>query len=86
MKTSVYSSEYEALRAWLVAARLSCGLTLRELGDRMGVNHSIIGKIETGGRKLDVIEYLKYCQALGVKPADGLKAIEAASPNHVKKH
>jgi transcriptional regulator with XRE-family HTH domain len=79
MKTSIYSSEYDALRAWLVAARLSSGLTLRELADRLAVNHSVLGKIETGGRKLDVIEFMKYCAALGVKPADGFKAVEEAT-------
>lgn len=79
MKTSVYSNEYEALRTWLVAARSSSGLTLRELADRMDINHSVLGKIEKGGRKLDAIEFMKYCQALGVKPADGFKAVETAT-------
>jgi hypothetical protein len=34
---------------------------------------------QTGGRKLDVIEFMKYCAALGVKPADGFKAVEEAT-------
>jgi transcriptional regulator with XRE-family HTH domain len=79
MKTSVYSIEYVALREWLVNARSTRGLTIRELGERLDIHHSIIGKIESGGRKLDVIEFVKYCQALGVSPADGLEAVLAAA-------
>ena len=85
MKTSVYSSEYVALREWLVNARSTCGLTIRELGERLDTHHSIVGKIESGGRKLDVIEFVKYCQALGVNPADGLKAIEIATTKRTNK-
>ena len=79
MKTSVYSSEYAALREWLVNARTARGLTIRELGERLDIHHSIIGKIEGGGRKLDVIEFVKYCQALDVNPADGIDAVLAPS-------
>ena len=85
MKTSVYSSEYVALREWLANARTARGLTIRELGERLDVHHSIIGKIESGGRKLDVIEFVKYCQALGVNPGDGLDAALAANPKRAGK-
>ena len=85
MKTSVYSSEYVALREWLANARTAQGLTIRELGERLDIHHSVIGKIESGGRKLDVIEYVKYCEALGVNPADGLAAVEASTAKRAGK-
>jgi hypothetical protein len=35
--------------------------------------HSFGGKVEQGERRLDVVEYLQYCQALDIKPEDGIK-------------
>jgi hypothetical protein len=37
--------------------------------------HSFIAKIETGQRRLDVIEYVWYCQRLGFDPIAGLERL-----------
>ena len=37
--------------------------------------HSFIYKVEQGERRLDVIEYIWYCTALGVDPHAGLDAV-----------
>lgn len=47
---------------------------MRDLAAKMDVAHSFVGKVEQRERRLDVIEYLQYCEALGVSPIDGLKA------------
>lgn len=41
---------------------------MRDLAQLLGVHHSIIGKIETGERRLDVIEWIEYCEAIGADP------------------
>lgn len=48
---------------------------MRDLAIRLDVPHSFIGKIEQGERRLDVVEYLQYCDILDVSPFDGLKVI-----------
>jgi uncharacterized protein YqiB (DUF1249 family) len=75
MFKSLYSDEYLKLRNWLKDQRQSKELSMRDLGEILEVPHSFIGKIENGERRLDVIEYLQYCEALKIKPSDGLKAI-----------
>lgn len=75
MKTSVYSPHYDKLRLWLKAARVEQGLTLRDLSQITGMHHSIFGKIEQGRRRMDIIEYVGYCRALGVDPEKGIKII-----------
>ena len=45
---------------------------MRELAERLDVIHSWIGKVELGERRLDVIEYIQYCKALGVDPIEGI--------------
>ena len=69
-RSSVHDAEQEALRTWLVEKRQQVPLTQRQLADRLGVVHSLVGKVETGERRLDVIEFRTYCDALGADPAE----------------
>lgn len=48
---------------------------MRELGDKLGVIHSWVGKIEQGERRLDLIEYIRLCKVLGIDPHEGLDLV-----------
>ena len=74
--SSVYSPEYEALRNWLSQSRIDSGHTIRSLAEVLQVNYSTIGKIEAGQRKIDLMEYLQYCYAVGADPDDGIQLIK----------
>lgn len=43
----------------------------------MGVVYSVIGKIETGDRCLDVFEFIEYCHALELDPKAVITQLEA---------
>ena len=43
---SIYSPAYLTLIAWLRSEREKKGLTMREVGQRIGVPHSWVGKVE----------------------------------------
>ena len=73
MKKAISSPQYSALISWLKESRISLGLSLRELADRLEEPHSFVQKVETLERRLDVFEYVEYCKALGVPASDGLK-------------
>ena len=75
---SIYSPAYRALLVWLRSSRLAQGLTLREVGARLGRPHTWVGKIETGERRLDVAEYVRLCRAIGAEPGRGVAVVEAA--------
>lgn len=75
MLKTLHSPEYRKLAAWLKKQRETEGLTMRQLSLRMGTTHSFIGKVEQRERKLDVIEFLQYCEALEVSPLEGLRVI-----------
>lgn len=68
MKKTIYSQSSQILTAYLRDSRKSAGLTMRQLAEKMGVHHSIIGKIEIGERRLDVIEFIEYCRVLDIDP------------------
>ncbi len=48
---------------------------MRSLSEILGTPHSFIGKVENQERRLDVVEYVRYCQALAIDPMDGLKQV-----------
>jgi transcriptional regulator with XRE-family HTH domain len=75
MNNKIYSVSYDLLRSWLKDQRVKKELTIRELAQLLGRHHSIIGKIEQTRRKIDIIEFIDYCDALEVDPLDGLKII-----------
>ena len=77
---SIHSPEGAAFRAWLRQRREEAGLTLRQVGERLDIPHSTIAKIETGERRIDVVEYVHYCQELNVDPAEGLQVIASLKP------
>jgi len=65
MLKSIHSPAYSHVLAKLVEMRRQAGLTQRDLAQRMGREHSFVWRIEKGERRLDVVEFLWVCQALG---------------------
>lgn len=73
LTVSPHGPEYQKLREWLKRARHAAGLTTRELASKLGVHHSIVGKIESADRKLEVFELIQYCNALDVSPVEAIE-------------
>lgn len=68
MAKSLHTPEYERFRALLVAARENAGLTQVEVSSKLSRPQSFVAKYEGGERRLDVVEFLEVCAALGVEP------------------
>jgi len=83
MKTSVYSPHYDKLRLWLKAHREERSLSLRDVSEKWGKHHSILGKIEQARRKIELVEFIELCQILEVDPLEGLSVImKSMNTNH----
>jgi len=67
-RQSIYEREQTILREWLIERRKEALLTQRELADILGVVYSLVGKVETGERRLDVVELIQYCSGLKADP------------------
>ena len=74
-QNSTNTAEAQTLTDWLKAAREESGHTLRTVSKAAGTTHSIVGKIETRERRLDVVEFVRYCKILGIDPIEGIKQI-----------
>lgn len=76
---SVTSPENKALCQWLKQSRQDKGHTMRTLSEVIGTPHSFIGKVENQERRLDIVEYVRYCKALEIDPALGLGIVLSAN-------
>lgn len=63
-----YDPAYRAIVDGLIAARKSRGLTQWDVAERMGTEQSQISKFERGERRLDILDYLRYCRAIEADP------------------
>ncbi|MBT4747154.1 MAG: helix-turn-helix transcriptional regulator [Candidatus Thioglobus sp.] len=75
MEKALYSSNVNTPCNWLKEQRINSDLTMKELGLLLNVHHSIVGKIELGERRLDVIEWIQYCEALNADPFECLETL-----------
>jgi transcriptional regulator with XRE-family HTH domain len=72
-----------ALCQALVDARKSAGLGQDDLADRLKCHQSLVARIESGERRIDVVELVVLARAIGVDPFDVLAIVEAATePDH----
>ncbi|ASE40815.1 MULTISPECIES: helix-turn-helix domain-containing protein [Brevundimonas] len=61
-----FSEPHRELVRRLVEARIAAGLSQRQLAERLGVDHSWIGKFESERVRLNVIQFLKLADALNI--------------------
>jgi len=67
-RKSIYSKQHTALRDFWINRRKELNLSQSELARKINVVQSLIGKIETGDRRLDTVEMIDYAEALEVDP------------------
>lgn len=70
MTKSLHTPEYELFRSLLVVAREKAGLTQNDVSSQLGRPQSFVAKYEGGERRLDVVEFVQVCAAIGVDPHD----------------
>lgn len=75
MKKSIHTPEYDMLRAELARIRTAANLSQRQLAQRLKVPHSWVAKVESGERRIDVVELCWVLGACGLNPASSLEAI-----------
>ena len=76
MAKSLHTPEYEYFRSLLVGARENAKLTQADISDKLGRPQSFVAKYEGGERRLDIIELLQVCSALGVDPHEIISQIQ----------
>ena len=67
MHKSQHTTAYKRLTDALREAREGAGLTQAQVAEQLGVYASFVSKVESGERRIDVIELTHFCAAYGVE-------------------
>lgn len=66
MEKSPFSRKYRIFLRELQNARLEAGVTQQQIAERLDITQSSVSKVERGERRLDVVELLDFCEAIGL--------------------
>jgi transcriptional regulator with XRE-family HTH domain len=72
---SLYTARGEMLLATLKRLREKRGLTQAQLAKRFGRPQSLVAKIESGERKLDVCQFIDYMETLEADAASVVREL-----------
>jgi transcriptional regulator with XRE-family HTH domain len=67
-----HSDDYQRLPPFLRELRERAGLTQRDLGELLGKPQSWVFNCETSNRRVDLIEFIAWARACGVRPRTAL--------------
>jgi transcriptional regulator with XRE-family HTH domain len=76
MRKSSSRTTRKLLLALLRQLRADAGFTQRELAKKLNQTQSFISKYESGERRLDPLELLQVCHALGISLVDFARKLE----------
>lgn len=66
MRKTIHTDRGRLLASMVRDARKKQGVTMRELAERLDRPHTVIAKIESGERRVDLVELEAICDALGI--------------------
>lgn len=77
MVKTLGSRRHKALIALLIKEREAAGVTQAELAAALGQYQSFVARLESGERRIDVIEFLDIAQVIGFDPKSIISKLEA---------
>jgi transcriptional regulator with XRE-family HTH domain len=79
LEKSLGSKRQKALISLIVEKRKAAGLTQTQLAERLGEYQSFVARLESGQRRLDVLELIKIAETLRFDPASLVRRISKLS-------
>ncbi|XHH29427.1 helix-turn-helix transcriptional regulator [Xanthomonas euroxanthea] len=82
MPSFTHKREYRILTELLKDTRLQVGMTQEDVASAWGTTQSVISKVERGERRLDIIQFIEYCEILGLPAeAEFARLLSALQPS-----
>ena len=69
MTKTIHSRQSQYVRETLIELRVTAGLTQRQLAAKLNREHSFVGRVDLGERRVDIVELFWICKACGANPA-----------------
>jgi transcriptional regulator with XRE-family HTH domain len=79
LRKSLGSARHKALIDLLTQKREAAGMTQADLAARLGEYQSFVARLESGQRRIDVVEFLELADALAFEPAKAISALKKVS-------
>ena len=76
MKQKSLKRRYKRFQELLIEARKNAGLSQEAVAERIGQPQSVVSKIESGVRRLDVVEFMTVMEAMDVDPVDLIRKLK----------
>ena len=76
MAKSLHTPAYGAFSQLMKKAREKAGLTQEQLANKLGKPQSFVSKLEKCERRIDVLEFIDVCAALGLDPAAQIRKLQ----------
>lgn len=74
MGKTLGSNRHKALIAFLIERREAAGMTQAQLAERLGEYQSFVARLESGQRRVDVVELIELGVILHFDPVDAIIA------------
>ena len=75
MAKTLGSERHKALISLLIEAREKAGLTQTELAEKIGEYQSFVARLESGQRRVDVVEFLELAEVLGFDASSAINEL-----------
>ncbi|WP_029084443.1 helix-turn-helix domain-containing protein [Bradyrhizobium sp. th.b2] len=75
MSRTLRSTRQKKLIALIIEKRKAAGLTQSDVAKKLRRYQSIVANIESGERRIDVIEFLELAEAIGFDPGELIGAL-----------
>ncbi|MBR2690449.1 MAG: helix-turn-helix transcriptional regulator [Aquamicrobium sp.] len=69
------TERHKALIALLIKKREAAGLTQVELANKLGRYQSFVARLESGQRRVDVVEFIRLAEILGFDASSAIKKL-----------
>lgn len=75
MQKTQHTRAYQRLLGALREAREKAGLKQMDVAQKLGTYASFVSKVESGERRIDVVELAALCRVYGITLLDFLKSV-----------
>jgi transcriptional regulator with XRE-family HTH domain len=69
------SAGHQKFARWVKDTRESLGMSQAQFAKRIGQSQSFIARTETGERRMDIVEFIAFAEALGATPPRLFKTV-----------
>lgn len=66
----------------VVDKRREAGMSQSDLAEALGRYQSVVAAIESGGRRVDVVEFLELAEVIGFDPYEILREVAETAQQH----